>query len=159
MYTPDPSGRRANEAIQLQHASPFERPTTRERDRFNRPLEAAPSYSSHPFQPVSTTLGHQTSMTNGSPSQSRGAATNVRERPEFRMPSDYTSSEDGNGDDRHPHTPRTRTILWYCCHGPGRGHGPYNVDIYKSCLNCDHRMCVYCQQEAIIVRDRAVSRR
>ena len=159
MYPPDRSGRRANDAVQLQHASTSEGPTAYERNRATRPLEATPRYSTHSPQPGPFVYPRQTSPATSNTSQGWSAQPNVRERPSIRMPGDYTSSESSSGENQRQHTPRTRTVLWYCCHGPGRGHGPHNVQIHNSCITCDHRICAYCQQEAIFVRDRAVSQR
>lgn len=159
MYAPDRSGRRASEAVQLQRASAFERPAVHEHERVTRALEAPPSYSTHSTQPGSLAYHRQTSLATGDTTTGWNAQPTIRERPAFRMPSDYTSSESSNGENQRQHTARTRTILWYCCHGPGRGHGPHNIQIYNSCITCDHRICEYCQQEVIYVRDRGVSRR
>ncbi|KAH7063134.1 hypothetical protein B0J12DRAFT_694063 [Macrophomina phaseolina] len=32
--------------------------------------------------------------------------------------------------------------VWYCC---GCSHGPFLVELYASCFNCQHRRCYYCK--------------
>ena len=154
MYPPDPSGRRANEAIQLQYADPSQRAAynayeaaVRDRGRAATPLsEATPSASS--TQRTRNSVPRTFEQPGHSSSQNR-------ERRGVRTISDYTSSDGSNDPTPRQHTPRVRDIFWYCCRGGERtDHGPHNLELYSSCLVCGHWLCAYCREDKVTMRDR-----
>lgn len=154
MYPPDPSGRQANQANQLQYAGPSQRAAYDTYASVTQAREATtPRWSEAAPQ---TTLPREDQG-----SIPRDARTSYVSRSEIdgrhivRTASDYTSSESSNGSNPHQHTPRTRTMLWYCCRGRGSDHGPFNVHLCHSCLTCGHQPCLYCRQEIVVVRDRS----
>ena len=150
MYPPDPTGRRANEAIQLQHAGLSQRAASDAHIAAIRARGATPNDSSEATQSTSSAQD----LVPRTFAASQSSRPQARERGVVRTASDYTSSESSNGLSPRQHTPRTRTVLWYCCQGRGSDHGPYNVHLCHSCLTCGHQPCLYCREEIVIIRDR-----
>lgn len=154
MYPPDPSGRRANEANQLQYAGPSQRATYDTYTSVTRARGARTPQSSEATPQTTPTRQDQGPISRNT-ATSHASRSQVDDGHIVRTASDYTSSESSNGSNAHQHTPRTRTMLWYCCHGRDSDHGPYNVRLCRSCLTCGHQPCVYCRQELVVVRDRS----
>ena len=138
MYPPDPSGRQANQAIQLQYTDPSQRAASEAfaaqiRDRAftsTQPSEAA--QRTPLIQPTGVAVPRTFEQT---------PTSRLQDIERRRTATGYTSSLGSNDPTRHQRTPRTRTATWYCCQGGGLGrtdHGPYTVRLSGSCLVCDH---------------------
>lgn len=153
MYPPDPSGRQANQAIQLQYAGPSQKAAYDTYTSVTRACGAPRPQSSEPTPQTTSAPEDRWPMPKNT-TGSQASGYQVNETRIVRTASDYTSSEGSNGSNPHRHTPSTHTMLWYCCQGRGSDHGPYNVRLCRSCLTCGHQTCLYCRQEAVVVRDR-----
>lgn len=149
MYPPDPSGRRANQANQLQYAGPSQRAAYDTYTSATRARGATTPQSSKATPQTTSARQDQ------GPISRNTATSQVDDGYIVRTASDYTSSESSNGSNPHQHTPRTRTMLWSCCRGRDSDHGPYNVRLCCSCLSCGHQPCQYCRREVVVVRDRS----
>ena len=155
MYPPDPSGRQANQAIQLQYADPTQRAAS---DAFAAQVRDRGSTSTQPSEaaqrtPLIQPIGVAVPRTSEQISTAR-----FQDMERRRTATGYATSLGSNDPTRHQRTPRTRTAIWYCCQGGGFGrtdHGPYPLGLSGSCLVCDHRgPCAYCLQEVVDIRDR-----
>lgn len=153
MYPPDPSGRRAHEAIQLQSAGPSQRAAYETNPRATNTRRVTTPQPSEASPPTASTRQMQGQMLRTSATSGASKST-IDERPIIRSASDYTSSEGSSEAIPRQHTPRTRTVFWHCCQGRNSDHGPYNGALCQSCLTCGHQLCAYCRQEIVVVRDR-----
>ena len=155
IYPPDPSGRQANQAIQLQYAGLSQRAAS---DAFAAQICDRGSTSTQPSEAAQRTPLIQPTGVAVPRTFEQIPTDGFRDVERRRTATGYASSLGSNDPTRYERIPRTRTAIWYCCQGGGFGrtdHGPYNVELSRSCLVCDHRgPCAYCIREVVEIRDR-----